>query len=287
MRNLCLKPSMTVGLILTSFLQAKKMDASKATAHHIKHIARDLQTAQINLMRHQLTDLPPCKNKRKAFKSRQPTHKYHTSEQQVPPYKRKFDPKQAHTSKERCSKCGDSGNIEGFKCPVRKYQWKSCLKYGHLTSLCFKKQVPFKSRAPKEHLLQTEEVHMQDDSICGQSEDFTSSDDSFCLQVRIQCVQAEFKFPKTSHLITNLAYKPKPHHKRNQYLRARLDICTAVNIMPPSVYKLVFCDPDLKKLAPSRLEFGTYTSDTVKLAGSKCFVILCHHICTWLDTALH
>ena len=60
---------------------------------------------------------------------------------------------------------------------------------------------------------------------------FTSSDDTFYLQVRIQCVQAEFKFPKTSHLITNLAYKLKPPHKRNQYLRARLDTCTDVNII--------------------------------------------------------
>ena len=67
-----------------------------------------------------------------------------------------------------------------------------------------------------------------------QSEEFTSSDDSFCLQVKIQYVQAESKFP-TSHLITNLAYKLKPHHKRNQYLRARFDTCTDVNIMPASV----------------------------------------------------
>ena len=49
----------------------------------------------------------------------------------------------------------------------------------------------FKSVAPKAHQLQAEEVYMQDDSICGQSEDFTSSDDFFCLQVRIQHVQGE------------------------------------------------------------------------------------------------
>ena len=32
---------------------AKKIEASKATAKHIKHIASDPQVAQINLMRHQ------------------------------------------------------------------------------------------------------------------------------------------------------------------------------------------------------------------------------------------
>ena len=47
-----------------------------------------------------------------------------------------------------------------------------------------------------------------------------------------------------------------------------------VNIMPASVYKLVFNDPDLKKLAPSTLEIGTYTRDTVKIAGSCVFYLV-------------
>ena len=112
---------------------------------------------------------------------------------------------------------------------------------------------------------------MQEDSICGQSEELGSSNESFCLQLRIQCAQANAKIPTTSHLITNLAYKLKQHHKRNQYLRARLDTCANVIIMPASVYKLVFHDPDLKKLAPSKFEIGTYTADTVKLVGSCTF----------------
>ena len=82
-------------------------------------------------MMHQQTDLPASKHKRKAFKSRPPSCKCHTSEQQVPPYKRKFYPKQAHMCKERCSKCGDSRHVEGFKCPEKKYQCKYCHKYGN------------------------------------------------------------------------------------------------------------------------------------------------------------
>ena len=112
------------------------------------------------------------------------------------------------------------------------------------------------------------------DSICGQSDDLTSSDESFCLQVKIQCTQANSKIPTPHHLITNLAYRLKPHHKRNQYLRARLDTCADVNIMPASVYKLVFQDPDCKKLAPSKLEIGTYTTNTVKLVGSCVFYLV-------------
>ena len=41
--------------------------------------------------------------------------------------------------------------------------------------------------------------------------------------------------------------------------------------MPANVYKLVFQNPDSKKLAPNKLEIGTYTTDTVKLVGSCMF----------------
>ena len=75
-------------------------------------------------------------------------------------------------------------------------------------------------------------------------------------------------------MITNLAYKQKAHQTRNQYLTAKLDTCADVNIMPASVYKLVFNDPELKKLAPSTLEIGTYTTDKVKILGSCLFYLL-------------
>ena len=36
----------------------------------------------------------------------------------------------------------------------------------------------------------------------------------------------------------------------------------------------MFCDPDLNTLAPSKLEIGTYTTDTVKLVGSCPFYLV-------------
>ena len=51
------------------------------------------------------------------------------------------------------------------------------------------------------------------------------------------------KIPTPSHLIINLDYRLKPHHTRNLYLRARLDTCADVNIMPASECKLVFKYP--------------------------------------------
>ena len=139
------------------------------------------------------------------------------------------------------------------QCIAKKFQCKSFHRYGHFTSLCYqKKQASFKSRKPKPHMLQMGAVYACDKSTCGHSEDCSSSNESFCLDVKIQHAQAEVKkIPTFSHLITNLAYKLKPNHTRNQYLRARLDTCTDVNIMPASVYNLVFNDPESKKLAPS------------------------------------
>ena len=60
-----------------------------------------------------------------------------------------------------------------------------------LPACFFKKQVTFKPKTPIAHQLQSEELYMQDDSIHGQSEELTSSNDSFCLQMKIQCVQAK------------------------------------------------------------------------------------------------
>ena len=85
---------------------------------------------------------------------------------------------------------------------------------------------------------------MKESAISSQSEEDSSSKDSFCLQVKIKYTQADSqKTPRPIHLITNLAYRLKPHHTRNLYLRARLDTCADVSLMPASVYKLVFQDP--------------------------------------------
>ena len=191
-------------------------------------------------------------------------------------HKKWFDVKNAHQDKERCSRCGDSIHVEGFQCPAKKFQCKACHKFWHFTSLCYqKRQAPFKSRKPKAHQLQAGAVHAKGSAIYGQSEDFSSSDDSFCLQIKVQCIQANLqKIPQPSHLITNLAYRLKSHHTRNLYLRAGLDTCGDVNIMPASMYRLVFKDPEMKKLAPSSLDIGTYTTDTVKIVGSCMFYLV-------------
>ena len=116
--------------------------------------------------------------------------------------------------------------------------------------------------------------------------DVSSSEDSFCLQVKIQQKQDGVQtVPKPTHLITNIAYWLKQHHTRNQYLRARIDTCADVNIMPISVYRLLYHDYDLKKLTPSRLQIGTYTTDTVQTIGT-CKIYLVHPYCKKLNEAI-
>ena len=162
-------------------------------------------------------------------------------------------------------------SLEGFQCPAKKFQCKACYKFVHFTSLCFQKnqqkQAHYKSRKPKAHQLKAGALYMQDHSISGQSEE-SRSNESFCVQLKVQQAQADVKqVPTPAHLIANFAYCLKKHYHRNLYLRARLDTCTDFNIMPASVYRLMFKDPEMKKLAPSQLEIGTYTIDAGKIVG--------------------
>ena len=215
---------------------AKKLESSKATACHIKQVAGDLQAAQINLLRHQCTDLPAGKYKKKRapMKPKQVKHKHQGNEGfhlQAQPKKR-FDTKGVHSDKSRCSKCGDTAHLEGFQCPAKKYQCKACHKFGHFTSMCYqKKQAPSKYRKPKAHQLKAGTGHAQGSASYDHSDDDSTSDDSFCLQIKIKQKQTkEQRVPKATHLITNLAYRLQPHHHRNRYLRARLDTCADVNL---------------------------------------------------------
>ena len=108
------------------------------------------------------------------------------------------------------------------------------------------------------------------DLLCGQSDASLSlSDDSFCLQMQVISTQAETKSPAPQHLVTNLAYKLQPHHKRIQYLRTRIDTCAEANIIPLGVYKLIFKNPDYEQLAPSmKVAIRTYTTDKINIVGS-------------------
>ena len=108
-------------------------------------MSSETQVTQVNLLRHQQTELPLSKfqrKQRKSFRSRQANHKYQQDDKQderVPQAHRKF--KQVHTSQaDRRNKCGDTPHIEGFRCQASRHQCKYCHKCGHFSHLCFKKK---------------------------------------------------------------------------------------------------------------------------------------------------
>ena len=168
----------------------------------------------------------------------------------------------------------------GIPVSIQKNQCKTCHKFGHFTSLCFqKKQASSKPRRPKAHQWQAGTVYAKESALYDHSEEDSTSEDSFCLQVKIKCtLDKKQEASRPVHLITSLAYRLKSHNTRNLYVRARLDTFMDVNLMPASVYKPVFNDSKMQKLAPSNLQVGTYTTDTVKIVGSCKFYLVCPDI---------
>ena len=258
---------------------AKKYESSKATVRHIKQVFGEPQATQINLLCHQRTELPQHRYKKKRFHAKpRPGNSKPAANDQYhgqPHYKNKGDHKLPISNRmlpsnnsNRCSKCGDTAHHDCFTCPAKKYQCKACHKFGHFTSQCFQRRQhsQHKVRQPKAHQIHIDNPYYDPDSY---PSDISSSEDSFCLQVRIRKqLNGKQQIPKLTHLITNIAYKLKQHHTRNQYLRARIDTGAKVNLMPVSVYRLIYHDQDLKKLTPCKLKIGTYTMDTIKIIGT-------------------
>ena len=107
-------------------------------------------------------------------------------------------------------------------------------------------------------------------AVCGQSDaSYSSSEDSFCLQMQVKSAQAKTKMQNPQCLVTNIKYKLKPHRRRTKFLRAKIHTCSNVNLMPISVYKLIYKDEDCTKLAPSnKVAVKTYTTEEIKIVGS-------------------
>ena len=97
----------------------------------------------------------------------------------------------------------------------------------------------------------------------------TSSEDSFCLQMQLKSMQDEKQCFDVQHLVSNIEYKLKPHRRRTKFLRVRIDSFSSINVMPVSVYHLIYNDPDCTKLASSnKYGFFTYTTEKIKVIGS-------------------
>ena len=68
------------------------------------------------------------------------------------------------------------------------------------------------------HQLQAGAVYAKDSALYDHSEEDSTSEDSFCLQVKIKCtLDKKQEVSRPIHLITNLAYRLKPHDTRNHF----------------------------------------------------------------------
>ena len=169
---------------------AKKLESSQATAKHIKEVTNEPHATQINLLRHQRTELPPRKAQRRQNKFRHKpnfnTENHHQANYKPNDFTRKkFNPTQIHQNSERCHKCGDSQHIEGFRCSARKAQCKHNKKFGHFSSLCYGKQEAYRegNRSPKAHQLTCNTVFTRyHDSNTSFTEE---EEEPFCLQLKI------------------------------------------------------------------------------------------------------
>ena len=236
---------------------AKKLESSKATAHHIQQATSNAQVAQINLLRHQRTGL--SQKKKKGHERKQ----HFKSKGSKPPYKKCPNPSQAHGSQDHCSKCGDTRHAQGFSCPAKKYLCKACKKYGHFTSLCFSKQKKTAYQITAEEMENNSESEMDEDPY---------SDDSFVLyqmRAKINMSTAQRRIPKKTHLMANLPYRLKQYQTHHKYLWVRLDTCADVNIMPQSVYQMMLNDPEVQQLVPNDILLEVYTDHQVDILG-KC-----------------
>ena len=94
--------------------------------------------------------------------------------------------------------------------------------------------------------------------------------------MQIKKLQADQESCDTQHLETNLHYKVKPYGKKTRILRTNMDTCSNTYIMPASIYKIIYNDPDCIKLQPSEKKgIQTYTKQKIPVIGS-CELFVLH-----------
>ena len=84
----------------------KKLESSKATAHHIKQVSCDLQAPQISLLKYHRAELPPTRHNkmiRPVSKQRQ-SHQKIAENQVTGQVKKHYDNKNVHKDKDRFNK---------------------------------------------------------------------------------------------------------------------------------------------------------------------------------------
>ena len=94
---------------------AKRFESSKAIACDIKQVARDLQPTQINLMRHQQTELPTNKYNKKQRPTGKPKPHKITENCATSQVKKPCNNRKIHKMPDCCNKCDNSIHAQRFQ----------------------------------------------------------------------------------------------------------------------------------------------------------------------------
>ena len=234
--------------------------------------------AQINVLWDNGTTLPPTKKK----DSKKPNPSKGTKPQLNLQQKQSNQHQPYDRNPNQCTRCGDSPHAQGFKCPAEKYRCKHCTKIGHFTKMCFTKNAYLQpQKYHKGKPKQAHQIFVPEHSTKQYQNTCNCNDDDFMIvfQLRAQPQKSVHNQRVTTgytqkHLYANIPYRLQPYHKHNKYLCVQLDTCTDVNLMPESVYKLVFSDPQTSKLARNNIDLTVYTSHSVALIGKYTFYML-------------
>ena len=97
---------------------AKKMESSKATAKHIRQVAGDLLSAQIQLMHDQHTKLPTGNYNRHKRMTKQKLQNHRPTEQQTS--KKPFGLRKMDKQSDRCIRCGDTNAFKRIPMSCKK-----------------------------------------------------------------------------------------------------------------------------------------------------------------------
>ena len=127
-------------------------------------------------------------------------------------------------------------------------------------------------RKPKAHQLMVGTA-----SVIGDQSDasYSSSDDSFCLQIQAKYTKDNTQEEQTTTFGYQYRIQNKAWQKRTKFSRTKINTCSNINLMPISVYKLLYKNQDCTKVEPStKASVKTYTTEKIKIVGScKMFVV--------------
>ena len=257
--------------------------AAKVQYMAIQHTSTMQCAAQINVLKHNCTSLPPKKKKG----SKKPNPSKTTKPQQLQQQKQPNQHQSYDGNPNQCTRCGDSPHAQELKCPAKKYQCKHCTKVGHFTKMCFTKnahpqpQYYQKGKPKQAHQIVVPEHSTEHSTNQYKNAHECDNDDDFMIAFQL-CAQPQ----KNVHnqkvtadytqkcLYANIPYRLQPYCKHNKYLCVQLDTYADVNLMPESIYKLVFNDPHMSKLARNYIDLTVYMRHSVDLIGKCTFSIL-------------